>query len=98
LGTDSSTEFCKILLNETGVSLLSGGYFNTSDRGLNARLAFVDFDGAASLHEVQRYPFWESNQPRIGTNKYNMEFLDKHAPNCVQGIDKMCSFFDYLRQ
>ena len=46
LGTNSSIEFFKIMLEQTGVSLLAGGYFNSPDENnFCGRLAFVDFNG-----------------------------------------------------
>ncbi|MBW7905598.1 MAG: aminotransferase class I/II-fold pyridoxal phosphate-dependent enzyme [Phycisphaerae bacterium] len=40
---------CERLLAETGVAMLPGAAFGRGRRDLTARLAFVDFDGAAAL-------------------------------------------------
>tara|TARA_B110001450_G_C17344260_1_gene368788 strand:- start:6 stop:314 length:309 start_codon:yes stop_codon:yes gene_type:complete len=51
LGTNSSIEFFKIMLEQTGVSLLAGGYFNSADEGnFCGRLAFIDFNGEEVLN------------------------------------------------
>ena len=40
-----SDELCDILLQETGVAILSGTHFGRSEYDLTARLSFVDFNG-----------------------------------------------------
>ena len=86
------------MLDETGVSLLSGGYFNTDDTGLNARLAFVDFDGDSILKAMREQSEQSSNKPKLSpSDHYNMEFLEKHTPKCVEGIDRLCEWLDKLR-
>lgn len=98
LGTNSSTEFCRIMLEQTGVSLLSGGYFNTPEEGLNARLAYVDFNGEQVLNAMKSSPIEPSNMPKLNASQsYNKAFLDKHTPNCVEGIDKMCNWLESMR-
>lgn len=94
LGTNSSTDFCRIMLEQTGVSLLSGGYFNTPDQDLNARLAFIDFNGEQILSSMKTNPSEAANQPELAGAHYNPAFLNKHTPNCVEGVDKMCEWLD----
>jgi len=53
------------MLEETGVSLLSGGYFNTPEEGLNARLAYVDFNGEQILNAMKQSPTEPSNMPKL---------------------------------
>ncbi|MBX7222816.1 MAG: aminotransferase class I/II-fold pyridoxal phosphate-dependent enzyme [Blastocatellia bacterium] len=48
-GIVSALELCKALLDETGVALLPGHDFGRPPEELTARLAFVNFDGAAVL-------------------------------------------------
>ena len=45
---DSET-LCEKLLQDTGVALLPGSVFGRSKNELNARLAYVNFDGALAL-------------------------------------------------
>lgn len=48
-GIETSDDLCNKLLEETGVALLSGSCFGCESTELLARLAYVDFDGAAVL-------------------------------------------------
>lgn len=80
------------------MSLLSGGYFNTPDEDLNARLAYVDFHGESILDAMKTKPDLDINKPKLKpTDNYNKEFLDHHTPNCVEGIDKMCEWLESLK-
>ena len=45
-------QMCSCLLNETGVALLPGSNFGMPAEALTARLAYVDFDGAAALADA----------------------------------------------
>ena len=46
-GIETSAALCERLLEETGVAILPGTDFGCSERELSARMALVDFDGAA---------------------------------------------------
>lgn len=48
-GVTSSPALCERLLEDTGVAILPGSFFGRDPRELTARLAYVDFDGAAAL-------------------------------------------------
>lgn len=48
-GIHRDSELCDRLLSEAGVALLPGSKFGLPARALTARLAYVDFDGAAAL-------------------------------------------------
>ncbi|TVQ84543.1 MAG: aminotransferase class I/II-fold pyridoxal phosphate-dependent enzyme [Micavibrio sp.] len=52
-GIENSYALCEILLQETGVALLAGQAFGMAPDYLSARLAFVDFDGAAALEAAK---------------------------------------------
>ena len=52
-GIHSDIALCDRLLAETGVALLAGSNFGMPPEALTARLAYVDFDGAAALRAVQ---------------------------------------------
>lgn len=88
LGTNSSIELCKILLEQTGVALLAGGYFNQSDEIFAARLAFVDFNGAEALDHLKKNPNADLNDA----------FIEKFAPNVFEGINKLCTWLDDLKK
>ena len=88
LGTESSIEFCRILLEQTGVSLLAGGYFNQSDEILTARLAFVDFKGGEILEYLKQNPNAVLDEP----------FIIKYAPQVYHGINKLCDWLDDLKK
>lgn len=45
------------MLEQTGVSLLAGAYFNSHDEGnFCGRLAFVDFVGSEALDYMKAHP------------------------------------------
>lgn len=48
-GISTDAQLCDRLLDETGVALLPGSAFGMPAEELTARLAYVDFDGAAAL-------------------------------------------------
>lgn len=49
LNFESSNEFCKLLLEKTGVASLPGSDFNRTQNEISCRLAYVNFDGAEAL-------------------------------------------------
>jgi aspartate aminotransferase len=53
-GINDGVKLCETLLQETGVAVLPGAAFSRPAQELTARLAFVDFDGAAALSASQR--------------------------------------------
>lgn len=55
-GIGDSETLCRRLLDEAGVALLPGSDFHRPAAELTARLAFVDFDGAAALEASRRSP------------------------------------------
>ncbi|MCY4465202.1 MAG: aminotransferase class I/II-fold pyridoxal phosphate-dependent enzyme [Chloroflexi bacterium] len=52
-GIQRDTELCDRLLSEAGVALLPGSKFGLPAGALTARLAYVDFDGAAALETLR---------------------------------------------
>ena len=73
----SSTDFCKVLLDETGVALLPGSDFGFDSKKLIFRLSFVDFDGEKFLN----YSY--------SKEKLSDEDLNIYAPKIVKGINKI---------
>ncbi len=82
-GITTSVEFCERLLQETGVAILPGSEFGRPEDELTVRLAYVDFDGAGALAAVDKVP---------ADTSLDEEFLRAHAPNVVEGIQRLCRF------
>lgn len=59
-GITGSAELCQQLLADTGVAILPGEAFSRHPDELTARMAFVDFDGAAALAASETIPLEES--------------------------------------
>lgn len=74
-GIYDSGELCNTILEETGVAMLPGSAFGLPSENYLARLAFVDFDGAAALDAVAKYG---DNQ------KIDETFLVKYCPKVVK--------------
>jgi len=85
MGIKTSNDFCKKLLEDTGVALLPGSDFGRPDEELTARLAYVDFDGARILTAVSHIP---DNQD------ITEEFLDVYCPNCTHAVTKICEWLN----
>jgi aspartate aminotransferase len=73
----SSADFCKVLLDETGVALLPGSDFGFDSKKLIFRLSFVDFDGEKFLN----YSY--------SKEELSDEDLNIYAPKIVKGINKI---------
>ncbi len=52
-GITNGVDLCNKLLDDTGVAILPGAFFNRSREELTARLALVNFDGAKALAKVE---------------------------------------------
>ena len=74
---ESSSNFCKILLEETGVAVLPGSDFGFDPEKLIFRLSFVDFDGEKFLN----YSYSKEN--------LNEDDLFLFAPKITKGIQKI---------
>lgn len=79
-GVRSSTELCETLLDATGVALLPGVSFGRPPEELTARLAYVDFDGAAALAAADAMP---------ATKDLNGAFLETECGRVLRGIDRL---------
>ena len=76
---------CESLLRDTGVALLYGDVFGMPADHLSARLAYVDFDGAAALEASEK----------IGLEKpLDEQFLRQHLPNSVRGTEQICEWVE----
>jgi len=74
----SSKEFCKSLLEETGVAVLPGTDFGFPEEKLLFRFSFVDFDGAQFL--------------KIEDKEISEDNLKNYAPKILEGIEKILEF------
>jgi aspartate aminotransferase len=82
-GMTSSQQLCEALLRDTGVSILYGDAFGMPSDHLSARLAYVDFDGAAAL----------SASEDAGLGKpLDESFLRRHLPNNLKGTELICEW------
>ncbi|MES9904873.1 MAG: pyridoxal phosphate-dependent aminotransferase [Sedimenticola sp.] len=85
-GITTSKEFCRRLLEETGVAILPGCDFGCPPGELTARMAFVDFDGARALVSAKEIPINEELPD---------DFTDRHCARVVSGVNHLC---DWLGQ
>jgi aspartate aminotransferase len=76
--TDAPT-LCERLLQETGVAILPGDAFGRPAGELTARLAYVDFDGAAALEGAGREHLDEA-------------WLRAHCGDVLEAIDCVCQW------
>ena len=74
----SSKEFCKLLLEETGVAVLPGTDFGFPEEKLLFRFSYVDFDGTQFL-KAEDQEISEDN-------------LKKYAPKILEGVEKILDF------
>jgi aspartate aminotransferase len=82
-GISNGEEFCKRLLQETGVAILPGNSFGRPQKELTARLAFVDFDGARALAAAEQM---SAGQP------LDEAFLRIYCERVLLAIDKLCDW------
>jgi aspartate aminotransferase len=87
-GISTSEDFCKTLLEKTGVAILPGCKFGRPNEELTARIAYVDFDRARALEAAEQF----------STSKPSDEsFLETYANNTITAIDLMISWIhDYF--
>lgn len=76
----TSTELCRKLLQDTGVAILPGSEFGRKPEELNARLAYVDFDGKSVLKGLDSIPKYQIPDE---------DFLEKYCPNVMEAIRRI---------
>ena len=79
-GLRHATQLTERLLEETGVAILPGTEFGRDDHELQARLAFVDFDGGRALYGSQAVPLEEP---------LDEDFLRTFCPNVTNAVDRI---------
>lgn len=86
-GITSSMKMCEALMRDTGVALLYGDVFGMRPDQYSARLAYVDFDGAAALQASEQ----------AGLAKpLDDAFMFTHLGNNLRGTELICDWFTAL--
>ncbi len=83
----TSQALCQSLLEQTGVAILPASDFGFMPDHLGARLAFVDFDGAAALDLA-------GNQ--YANNELGETFVAEACPRLVIAMDKIAQWLEDL--
>lgn len=81
-GIYTSAQLCRRLLEDTGVAMLPGSEFGREREELTARIAYVDFDGAAALDAVSS-----------AADSVDQDFINQYCPKIVLGMDKITDWF-----
>lgn len=82
-GIHNGEQFCRKLLQETGVAILPGSSFGRPRQELTARMAFVDFDGAKALAAIEQLP---------GEQPLDDRFLRLNCERVMVAIDRLCDW------
>ncbi len=81
-GVRTSELLCERLLEETGVAILPGSVFGRPSEELTARLAYVDFDGAAALAAADE----------VKDGVLDEAFLRARCAHVTTAIDRICDW------
>ena len=76
----TSTELCEAILDETGVAMLPASDFGFSPKKMLTRLCYIDFNGEEFLKAA------------ISRKTLDDKIIEKHAPNVVEGIEKLSNW------
>lgn len=82
-GIRTNRQLTERLLEETGVAVLPGVDFGRPDEELTARMAYVDFDGAAALHAVGALP--RDAVP-------DATFIHRYTPRMAAAMDRIVAW------
>jgi aspartate aminotransferase len=82
-GITHGHQLCERLLQETGVAMLPGEAFQCPPGTLTARLAYVNFDGAAALTRSETIPLNE-NLPA--------DFADSYCSSTIQAVTRIADW------
>lgn len=80
----TSSAFCDALLADTGVAILPGSDFGRMPGELNARMAFVDFDGSVAL---ENFP---------DDKALNLAYLQKCCGKTLEATDRIVDWLNAL--
>jgi aspartate aminotransferase len=79
-GIVTNTDLCNRLLQDTGVATIPGSSCGQPDAELALRLAYVDFDGAATL---------DASLALGLEREIDDAFLEEHCPRVIEAVDRM---------
>lgn len=82
-GIMTSVQLCEQLLIDTGVAILPGRAFGRYVEELTARIAYVDFDGAAALAAASAYA---PGQP------LDEDFVRRYCARVLEAVDRICDW------
>jgi len=82
-GVSTSKQMCEMLLDETGAAILTGEAFCRPEEDLTARLAYVNFDGAAVLEASRKIPLEQ---------ELDEQFFRQHAPDTLKGVEAIAEW------
>ncbi len=82
-GITTGAEFCTKLLQDTGVAILPGYVFGRPEEEFTARLAYVDFNGAAVLDAVAALP---------DGRELDADFLRQTCDRVMTAVDLICDW------
>lgn len=85
--TDSET-LCRRALDETGVAFLPGTVFGRPREELSARIACVDFDGAAALAALEGQPQGVPEEA----------WLARYCAPAFDGVERLCRWLETPRE
>ena len=70
-------------LEETGFAMLPGEDFGFESNEMLSRIAFVDFDGAKALQN-------------LNDENLNDQFIQEYCPKIYKGVESLCSYIKTL--
>lgn len=76
----TSDNFCRKLLDDTGVAILAGTCFGRAANELTIRLSYVNFDGRAAIEAVQ------------GVDVVDDDLLRTLCPRTLTAIERLCDW------
>jgi len=80
-GIETGRQLAERALEELGVAFLPGEDFALTPQSLTARLAYVDFDGAAALDAAAKETVDE-------------RFVQPHCASVVEGVESLCAWLE----
>lgn len=86
-GIKTSMELCSRILDETGVAILHGASFSRPEEEFTARMAYVDFDGAAALTAAMTIPL---HQP------LHTDFNKTYCSKVVTGVALLAEWIENI--
>jgi aspartate aminotransferase len=86
-GIATDKDFCRVLLEETGIALLPGSDFGCQENTFNTRLSYVDFDGRALLQACQSLPAGQ---------RPDDHFVETHCPKIAEATSVLCQWLEGL--